>query len=108
MQRRFFRFVAPALLVLPLGGCGVLHTFSAWLQPSSEVFAGDVPQPLSVAWRDARGDVWLVPKRGVLIEQIRGGASWAPQGSYVVVRGSSGRVSLLVEGRWWDLAVAPG
>src|SRR6218665_297178 len=52
--------------------------------------------------------VWLVPKRDVLIEQIRadaGPADWGPYGAYVVIRGHHRGIRLLVDGRWWDLQV---
>lgn len=83
-----------------LSGCSV------WRYGSESIkFANDIPEPVSVAWRDKKGDIWLVPKRGIFISDIRGGASWSAQGSYIVVRGSPEQIKLHSQGRWWNLVI---
>lgn len=94
-----------ALIVLPafLQGCGSFGNHSA----QNEVFFENVPWPVSTAWKNTRGEVWIVPKRGVFIEYImdsRGAASWSAQGSYVVIHGNPQFINLWVDGRWWSLS----
>jgi len=84
--------VLSAAAVSMLSGCGALRNFVELFRTAdhSMRFVQQVPGPVSVAWRNERGDVWLVPKRDVLIEQIRtdaGPADWGPYGAYVVIRG---------------------
>jgi len=102
--------VLSAAAVSMLSGCGALRNFVELFRTAdhSMRFVQQVPGPVSVAWRNERGDVWLVPKRDVLIEQIRtdaGPADWGSCGAYVVIRGHHRGTRLLVDGRWWDLQV---
>lgn len=91
-----------------LTGCAAIGSFFSNISANKYTkFAQELPDPVSVAWRDARGDVWIVPKRGVFITSVQGGTSWGPNGSYVVVRGNPSRISIHANNQWWSLKV-PG
>jgi len=108
---RAFKIISCSMALAALAGCGALKNFDWSFQPedSSTVFAKHVRGPVSVAWRNVRGEIWLVPKRGVLIEQISAGgapASWSAYGAYVVIRGNPRQISMFVDGRWWAMPVS--
>lgn len=110
MLQKIIRSAALAVVAMALTGCGslskVVQAFSFNSSPANIAFIEGVPEPVSAAWRDAQGDVWMVPKRGVLIEQIQGGTHWAAQGSYVVARGNPQHLKILTGGQWWEFSLA--
>lgn len=98
------------ITLVSLSGCAFLKNLN-WESPQENglVFATHVHGPVSVAWRNLNGEIWLVPKRGVLIEQINAAgapASWSAYGAYVVIRGNPSQISMLVDGRWWAMPVS--
>lgn len=105
------KLLAVGLVSASVSGCAVVRFFSS-APPQGATFAQELPPPVSVAWRDGVGNVWIVPKRGVLIEQIHSNASpaaWATQGAYVVVQGKPTnkpeKLFLLADKYWWPLVV---
>jgi len=108
MRTHPFASIVLALAVLP--GCSILKgSLGSVEQDSNTVFARHVEGPVSVAWRTARGEIWMVPKRGVFFEQISASgrpAAWTVQGSYVVIYNNPQQISLLVDGRWWAMPVS--
>lgn len=110
MLQKIIRSAALAVVAVALSGCGSLskiaQIFSFSSSPANIAFIDNVPEPVSAAWRDVHGDVWMVPKRGVLIEQIQGATHWAAQGSYVVAKGNPQHLKILSGGQWWNFSVA--
>lgn len=101
------KLLAVGLVSSSLSGCAVVRLFSS-PAPQGASFVQELPPPVSVAWRDGVGDVWIVPKRGIFIEQIYNNtspAAWATQGSYVVVQGKPKKMFLLADKYWWPLVI---
>ena len=97
------------LSALTLSGCGISSIFVDRSQDSENFLASDANENISVVWRNAKGEVWLVPKRGVLIEDITASgypAAWSVQASYVVIRNNPISISLMVSGRWSNLSLS--
>lgn len=93
-----------------LSGCAtignVVEKFFLYFDRGDQTtFAEDLPEPVSIAWRDTYGDVWLVPKRGTLITSVKGGASWGTSGSYFVIRGKPQKIAIYVNNQWWNLNI---
>lgn len=108
MNNHLLKLLAGVLVSSSLSGCTVVRWFSTNATPQGATFVQELPPPVSVAWRDGGGDVWVVPKRGILIEQIYNNATpaaWAAQGSYVVVRGRPQKMHLLADKHWWPLVI---
>ena len=102
-------WVSVFLSALTLSGCGISSIFVDRSQDSENFLASDANENISVVWRNAKGEVWLVPKRGVLIEDITASgypAAWSVQGSYVVIRNNPKSISLMVSGRWSNLSLS--
>lgn len=92
-----------ASLAVVLSGCAG-HAMKGGL-----LFVSSTPESISTAWRDARGDVWLVPSKGTIVERIEGSAgervSWRVNGSYLVAAQAPERMKVVVDGSAWPLVV---
>ncbi|SER33921.1 hypothetical protein [Giesbergeria anulus] len=109
-SKLILKLAAALLAVSGLSGCGVIAN---WLPSFSSnhnlEFVEEMPESISVAWRDAQGQVWLVPKRGYLIEGIRSNGSqlvpWSAHGSYLLVRAGFRNLEVKADGRWSKLVL---
>lgn len=108
---RAILLVSVFLSALTLSGCGISSIFIDRKQDSDIFLVSDNDETVSVAWRNAKGEVWLVPKRGMLIENVTASgypAAWSVQGSYVVIQNNPKSISLKVAGRWSNLPLSWG
>ena len=106
---RAILLVSVFLSALTLSGCGISNVFVDRNQDSDIFLISDNDENVSVAWRNAKGEVWLVPKRGVLIEGVTASGypvAWSVQGSYVVIQNNPKSISLKVAGRWSNLPLS--
>lgn len=109
-SKLILKLAAALLAASGLAGCGTLGT---WLPSFSShhnlEFMEEIPESVSVAWRDANGQVWLVPKRGFMIEAIRSNGSqlvpWSAHGSYLLVQAGFSNLEIKADGRWSKLVL---
>lgn len=107
-MRVILKLAAVLIVASSLSACGVVKS---WLSSgdSNLQFAQEIPESVvSVAWRDPHGQVWLVPKRGVIIDAMRnasGPVPWNTHGSYLLALSGSNELELSADGRWWKLSL---
>lgn len=109
-SKLLLKLAAALLAASGLAGCS---TIVNWLPSFSNnynlEFVEEMPESISVAWRDAHGQVWLVPKRGYLIEGIRSNGTllvpWSAYGSYLLVQGGFRNLEVKADGRWSKLVL---
>lgn len=108
LTKTILKLAAVVIAASNLSACGVVKS---WLSSGDTnlQFAQEIPESVvSVAWRDLYGQVWVVPKRGVLVEAMRnasGPVRWSAQGSYLVALSGLNELELRVDGRWWKLSL---
>lgn len=109
-SKLILKLAAALLAASGLAGCGAI---AKWLPSFSSnhnlEFVEEMPESISVAWRDPHGQVWLVPKRGFVIEAIRSNGSqlvpWSAQGSYLLVQAGFSNLEIKADGRWSKLVL---
>lgn len=109
-SKLLLKLAAALLAASGLAGCS---TIVNWLPSFSSnhnlEFVEEMPESISVAWRDAQGQVWLVPKRGFLIEGIRANGGqlvpWSVHGSYLLVPAGFRNLEIKADGRWSKLVL---
>lgn len=109
LTKTILKLAAVVIAASGLSACGVVKSWLSWGDASNLQFAQEIPESVvSVAWRDLYGQVWVVPKRGVLVEAMRnasGPVRWNVQGSYLVALSGTSELELRVDGRWWKLSL---
>ena len=109
-SKLILKLAAALLAASGLAGCGAI---AKWLPSFSSnhnlEFVEEMPESISVAWRDPHGQVWLVPKRGFIIEAIRSNGGqlvpWSAHGSYLLVQAGFSNLEIKADGRWSKLVL---
>lgn len=102
------KLAAALLAASGLAGCGTTANWPPNFSSNHNLkFVEEVPESISAAWRDSHGQVWLVPKRGFIIEAMRSNGNqlvpWATHGSYLLVQADFSNLEIKADGRWSKL-----